>query len=230
MMCDHCAEIGRNQAGMSALEERMIGVLAAGGVVLSLLAPSSVAAAPPPAPGQVVIELVKANGSGCRKPTTEVDIAPDRTAFTVTYSDYLVQIGPGAKPKDARKECNLNVRLDIPPGYSYALSQADYRGFGQLERGVSAVQAASYYFPGGSKKADVKRSFRGPYDDNWLTTDRLADRDLDWAACGKSRKLNIDTELRVSAGTSTPTETSMMAMDSTDGSVKTRYHFAWKRC
>src|SRR5215207_717450 len=206
----------------------MVGVLTVGSVLLSLLAPWGVAAAPPPPQGQVVVELVKVNGSGCRPGTAAAAIAPDRTAFTVTYSEYQAVVGPGTKPKDARKYCNLNVRLDIPAGYSYAIRQADYRGFGQLERGVRAVQAASYFFPGGSKKADVERSFTGPFDDNWLTTDQLEDRDLDWAPCGKSRKLSIDTELRVSAGTSSPTETSLIAMDSTDGTIESRYHFAWK--
>jgi len=206
----------------------MVGVVAVSSVVLSLLAPWGVAAAPPPPPGQVVVDVVKVNGSGCRHNTVAVAIAPDRTAFTVTYSEYLARVGPGTKPNDARKTCNLDVRLDIPQGYSYAIKQADYRGFGQLERGASAVQSASYYFPGGSKKADIERSFTGPFDDNWQTTDRLDDRDLDWAPCGRSRKLNIDTELLVSAHTSTAA--GLMAMDSTDGSIQTRYQFAWKRC
>jgi hypothetical protein len=35
----------------------------------------------------------------------------------------------------------------------------------------------------------------------------------------------------VAAGTSNPaTTTSFMAMDSTDGSINTTYHFAWRQC
>jgi hypothetical protein len=49
--------------------------------------------------------------------------------------------------------------------------------------------------------------------------------------CGEQRLFNINTELRVSAGTSNPaTTTSFISMDSTDGSVETTYHFAWKAC
>ncbi|MYY10947.1 DUF4360 domain-containing protein [Streptomyces sp. SID4919] len=51
-----------------------------------------------------------------------------------------------------------------------------------------------------------------------------------WAPCGVKRNLNINTELRVSAGTSDRTRTSFMTVDSTDGSVNTIYHLAWQQC
>lgn len=52
------------------------------------------------------------------------------------YSEYLAQVGGGAKPKEAQKYCNLDVRFDIPPGYSYAIASAQYRGFGELVTGA----------------------------------------------------------------------------------------------
>ncbi|BBJ44582.1 hypothetical protein SSPO_073000 [Streptomyces antimycoticus] len=48
--------------------------------------------------------------------------------------------------------------------------------------------------------------------------------------CGQDRNFNVNTELRVSAGTSSSGSTSFMAMDSTDGGVSTIYHLAWKEC
>ena len=54
---------------------------------------------------------------------------------------------------------------------------------------------------------------------------------LNWEPCGQERNFNINTELRVAAGTSNPkTTTSFLSMDSTDGSITTTYHFAWKTC
>ncbi|MBZ4324335.1 DUF4360 domain-containing protein, partial [Streptomyces huiliensis] len=45
------------------------------------------------------------------------------------------------------------------------------------------------------------------------------------------RYFNINTELRVDAGTSdTAKTTSFLMMDSTDGNISTLYHFAWKQC
>ena len=64
--------------------------------------------------------------------------------------------------------------------------------------------------------------------------DKFADRteyaDLVWAPCGEERNLNVNTELRVYPGASNPQALSFMSMDSTDGSVSTVYHFAWKEC
>lgn len=51
-----------------------------------------------------------------------------------------------------------------------------------------------------------------------------------WAPCGEERNFNINTELRVNKGSSDPSEMSFMAMDSTDGSIKTIYHFEWMEC
>ena len=43
------------------------------------------------------------------------------------------------------------------------------------------------------------------------------------------RNFNINTELRVTAG-SDPSKVSFMTMDSTDGDISTVYHLAWKEC
>jgi hypothetical protein len=213
----------------------MLTLVALGAVVLSLVAPPAAQPAPsaaqqaPPA-DRISIEVVKVNGSGCRKQTAIPAIAPDGTAFTVTYSEYLALVGPGAKPRDAQKDCKLTLTLSIPAGHSYAVTQADYRGFASLATGATGVQTASYKFQGGRPAESVARGFTGPLEESWQTTD-LPDADLDWAPCGKARKLTIDSELRVAAGTSDPaTDTSLLAMDSTDGAVEATYRLTWKRC
>ncbi|GAA3029254.1 hypothetical protein GCM10020000_02260 [Streptomyces olivoverticillatus] len=70
-----------------------------------------------------------------------------------------------------------------------------------------------------------------PANDDWQTTDTTDIDALIYAPCGAMRNFNINTELRVDAGTSDPTKTnSFVTMDSTDGSFNTLYHFAWKEC
>lgn len=77
----------------------------------------------------------------------------------------------------------------------------------------------------------MSHSFVGPYSDDWQTTDKTDVAALVYAPCGELRNLNVNTELRVGAGTSDPTETtSFMSMDSTDASVSTVYHLSWKTC
>ncbi|MGW7414691.1 DUF4360 domain-containing protein [Streptomyces sp. NPDC054863] len=211
---------------------------AAATLTAAVLAPSS-AVAPPAGPAQagaapqdrVTINLVQVNGSGCRPGSAAVAVSPDNTAFTVTYSEYLAQVGQGAKPTDFRKNCQLGLRVNVPQGYTYAVVQADYRGFADLERGASATQKASYYFQGTSGTDRRSHTFRGPYKNNWQASDRTGLEALIFAPCGVTRNFNINTELLVDAGSSnTKTTNSFMTMDSSDGSFNTKYHFSWKKC
>jgi hypothetical protein len=210
----------------------MLNLLAAGGLALSLAA-TPVLTEPmsnPPAE-RISIEVVTVNGSGCPAGTAAVAAATDNTAFTVTYSDYLAQVGVGARPTDFRKNCQLSIRIGVPQGFTFAVAQADYRGFAHLAHGATGLQRANYYFQGTSPTVPKSHPFAGPYSDNWQTTDATEVAALVWAPCGEERNLNVNTELRVSAGTSNPATTnSFMAMDSTDGSVRTIYHLSWKSC
>lgn len=211
--------------------------LAIAGAVASLLGsaamhpnyPSAVVENPPQ--DKIVIDLVSVNGSGCPLGSAAVAMAPDNTAFTVTYDKYLAQVGVGAAATDARKNCQLNTIVHVPQGFTYAISETDFRGFGHLEKGASAVEKASYYFQGSSYTAAKSHSFSGPLDDNWQASDINEVGELVWAPCGSLRNFNINTELRVSGGTSNlKTTTSYMTMDSTDSAISTIYHLAWKEC
>ncbi|MCB5164691.1 DUF4360 domain-containing protein [Streptomyces bambusae] len=191
--------------------------------------PAHAQAVPAP-PGQITVEVETVNGSGCPQGTASVAAAEDNTAFTVTYSDYLAQAGGGSNPIDSRKNCQLGLKIHIPQGFTYAIARADYRGFAYLQRGASALQRTSYYFQGSSQTTRSTHGFAGPLVDNWQASDETDYASLVWAPCGEERTLNVNTELRVSAGTSNPQAVSFMTMDSTDGSVSTKYHLEWKEC
>ncbi|MER7960087.1 DUF4360 domain-containing protein [Streptomyces sp. NPDC096030] len=181
-------------------------------------------------PDKIAIELATVNGSGCREGTTAVSVAPDNTAFTVTYSDYLARTGGSSDPTEYRKNCQLNLRVYVPQGFTYAIARADYRGYASLQRGAYGQERAGYYFQGMSQTVRKTHQFNGPYYDNWQTSDVTDVTQLVWAPCGERRNFNINTELRVLPGTSNPAATSFMAMDSTDASVSTKYHLAWRQC
>jgi hypothetical protein len=184
-----------------------------------------------PPSDSIVIDVVTVNGSGCPADTAAVAVSPDNTAFTVTYSDYLAQVGLGAKPTDFRKNCQLNLLVHVPQGFTYAIAQADYRGYAHLEDGATGLEQANYYFQGSPQTTRIGHSFAGPVDNDWETTDAVDVAALVYAPCGALRNLNINTELRVAAGTSNAKKTtSFMSMDSTDGSITTVYHFDWMRC
>lgn len=211
----------------------MLNLLAAGMLAATMVVTPVItddAASPPPSE-RITIDLVTINGSGCPAGTTAVAASPSNTSFTVTYSDYLAAVGVGAAPVDFRKNCQLSVQIHVPQGFTYAVAQADYRGFAHLETGATGLQRASYYFMGDSTTVPLSHNFKGPYSDNFQTTDITEVAELVYAPCGEIRNLNINTELRVSAGSSDPAKTtSFMAMDSTDANVSTVYHLTWKRC
>ena len=206
----------------------MISTLAAAALALSaIVIPTP---ADPPPTGQITIDIVTVNGSGCRMGTAAVAVSPDNKAFTVTYSEYLAQVGPQARPTDFRKNCQLNLKVNVPGGFTYGIAQADYRGFADLQRGAKGTSKASYYFQGMSDTDQRSKSWNGAMSDNWQVTHKTDVASIIYHPCGEKRNFNINTELRVDKGTSDPTKTSFMAMDSTDVSISTVYHFAWKKC
>ena len=192
-------------------------------------APASATPLTPP-PGKIVIKVATVNGSGCPAGTTALAVSPDNTAFTVTYSKYNANVGPQSTATDFRKNCQLNLVVHVPQGYTFAIAQADYRGFASLQPGATAVQRANYYFQGSSRTDFSDHYFSGTLRDNWQTTDIVPVEALVWKPCGVDRNFNINTELRVDQGTANPNTTSFIAMDSTDGSINTIYNLAWKKC
>ena len=206
------------------------------GVILALLASTlnvgSAASAgsilDDPPSDHIVIELVAMAGSGCRPGTADVAVSPDNKAFTAIYSDYLAQAGPGIPTTEGRKNCQLNVLVMVPQGFTFAIAKVDYRGYGLLNTGSTASQRANYYFQGMTQGAYTNHPLAVPLDDNWLASDEVPIAAMVWHPCGELRNLNINTELRLARGTST--DTSFVTMDSTDGSISTTYHFAWREC
>ncbi|MER5719555.1 DUF4360 domain-containing protein [Streptomyces sp. NPDC002132] len=205
-----------------------------GGAVAALVTAAVPAHSPSsfdnPPPDKIVITIATVNGSGCPAGTAAVAVSADNTAFTVTYSDYLAQVGGNSDPTAFRKNCQLNLKVHVPQGFTYAIASADYRGFASLQPGATAVQRASYYFQGSSSTVFKNHNLNGAYNDNWQATDTTDWAQLVYAPCGVQRNFNINTELRVNAGTSSPGKVSFMTMDSTDGDISTTYHMAWKEC
>jgi hypothetical protein len=176
---------------------------------------------------RVVIDMVQVNGSGCRKQSTAVAMSDDNASFTVSYSEYLVQVGPEASKGDNLKDCRLRVKVKVPKGYTYAIDEVDYRGFAHMQKGATAKLAASYAFQASKDVAYTNHTFATAGDDNWQVTDVEAAR---YEPCGKQRALNIETQLTLDPGKSDPKETSYLTMDSTDGHLRSVYKLVWKTC
>lgn len=207
----------------------MLNVLLAGTLAVSMIgAPVLEVPAAQPLP-DITVEMVDLNGTGCPPGTTAVAVSPDETAFTVTYSAYMAQVGVGAGAADFRKNCGVTVDVNVPEGFTYAIVSADYRGYAFLANGASGLHRANYYFQGMEEDVFTQETFRGPMDDFWQVTEE-AEFPV-FAPCGGTRHLEINTELRVNAGTSdTSRTTSLMSMDSEDHAITTTYHVDLRAC
>ncbi|MDT4994040.1 MAG: hypothetical protein QOH97_3932 [Actinoplanes sp.] len=209
----------------------MLKALSAAAVLAAaLVAPATAAQAAPPQ-DQMVIDVVSANGSGCPDDTAVVTVSPDNTAFTISYSQYTAQVGVGAPPTAFRMNCQIGLNVHVPQGFTYAIASAQYRGFAHLEPGAYGSESANYYFQGEPQSTKKRHNFYGPLDIDWQANDYIGVGALSFLRCGERRYLNINTELRLSAGTSNRwTTTSLLTMDSTDASLDTIYHVAWRHC
>ena len=176
--------------------------------------------------GAVTVEVVAANGSGCSPGTAAVFANPDKSGFRIRYYDFVAEAGGSADPTDRRKNCQIGALVTVPAGWTFAVAKADYRGRARLASGATGLQRTNYYWQGSSANSSTDESFDGPLSSYWHVTD--AAPVLVYTPCAEQRVLNINTELRVDAGSST--SRSSMSMRSSEGDVDTLFNFSWTRC
>ncbi len=181
------------------------------------------------APPYARVRSMTYNGTGCPVNSVASNISPDRQAFTAIFSEYVVEVGPGVPFNQKRKNCQLNLDLDFPSGWSYSLFTVDYRGYVALERGVKATQSASYYFQGQGKTATLKTTMTGPIDENFSIRDTLGLEALVWSPCGAQRALNINSQVQADNSRAS-SKHGLITTDSIDGQLKLVYGIKWTRC
>jgi hypothetical protein len=201
-------------------------VVALSAVLLPGLANADELAAPPST--RITLDVVTVNGSGCPAGTASVSVLPDNSGFRINYSDFRAEAGGGAAPTAFRENCQVNLNVHIPQGFTFAIARADYWGRARLAAGATALQRSNYYYQGSSENNVVDHTYSGPLNGTWHSTDVTEVAELVYAPCGAVRNLNINTELRVDAGTST--SRNWISMRASDGQVYTIVQFQWKTC
>ncbi|GAB1643668.1 DUF4360 domain-containing protein [Krasilnikovia sp. MM14-A1259] len=195
---------------------------------LSLSGPAHADDSSAPPSGEVTLDVQTVNGSGCPAGSAWASMQPDNTGFRINYSAFRAADGGSANPTDVRKNCQVNLLVHIPQGFTYAIARADYWGRAHLEPGATALERTNYYLQGSSNNTYADHYFSGPFDGSFRTTDITAATALVWAPCGVTRSLNVNTELRVDAGSSS--HTSSISLRASDGDVYTLVQFQWRQC
>jgi hypothetical protein len=204
----------------------MVKLAAVCATLLSCLALAPASANAAPSQPSFTVHLLTANGSGCPPGSAAVSQASS-SVFTVTYSTYIATAGRGADPTDFRKNCQLNVKVGVPSGWTFGILEVDYRGYAFLDRNARGTLSADYYFAGQSQTARQSHTIYGRRDGDYHFTDVATA--TAWAPCHFNASLNIDTAVRVFAG-SDKSILNEITMDSTDVDMSTLYHLGFRRC
>ena len=210
-----------------------------------LVATTATAQNLPPA-GQFGLEALTYRGSGCRSGTVASSITADAQAFTLLFSDYLVDTSP-RDGRPARRACDVDVTMKVPAGWSFTIFGLQIRGYASLESGAIGVQKAASSF-GARRPQEVGRvRLEGPYDGDYQLYSKLALNAVEWSRCGgrdRTRRFNLKTAITVrpkrgfddhqgdsdNPGLGRDLPRGMLTVDAIDGALLHRYQIAWRRC
>ncbi|GIE97565.1 DUF4360 domain-containing protein [Paractinoplanes rishiriensis] len=180
-------------------------------------------------PAPVVVDVITLNGTGCAPGTTAISVLPDNSGFQIDHTDFRAVAGGDAPVTAFRRNCQLNLVVHVPDGWTYAISRIVHQGSLHLEPGATAVLRSLYYYAGGPLPAYRTHTFTGPLDQDWQAIDTIELEAQVFVPCGQQRNLNVNAELRVTPG-DTPAVSSWIAMRALSTDVRTTYEFAWREC
>lgn len=202
-------------------------------MMLELLGPEAAAQSPDvPDMSQVAIQQVNARGSGCAADTVSVNLSPDGEAMTLIFDDYSVEGGASEdRLGKTKKDCNIQMRIATPPGWTFSILSLTLRGYADLDPGVNGIQSAKYRLGRKGRDAELSRlKLAGEYRDNYEQSFDLPLASANWADCGgSSQTLNLATSIAVK-GERRANGAGVMTVDSLDGEMNQEYGIMWRRC
>ncbi|KAJ4332275.1 hypothetical protein N0V87_008513 [Didymella glomerata] len=182
-----------------------------------------------PDPGQVKISKIGTGGTGCPQGTVSTIISDDRSVVTLIYDSYVASIGPGIAVTEQRKNCQLTLELEYPGGFQYSILSADYRGYANIEKGITGTLKSTYYFASKAPQTSTEYTFNGPVTGDYLKHDEADSTSTVMSPCGsKGNLLNINSQVRLTSTNSKAT--GLLTTDSTDLKFKQVVYVQWKKC
>ncbi|KAJ3337115.1 hypothetical protein HDU91_001574 [Kappamyces sp. JEL0680] len=146
------------------------------------------------------------------------------------FDSFIASAGTGISVREQRKNCQVNVNLNYPSGYSYSIVQVDFRGYVQLAEGVTATQSANYYFSGQQTQASSSVTFKGLISQDYQTTGSIPISSINWSPCGQVLPGNINAQVALTGSPQALAVGSQITVDSLDGKVTQIYALQWKKC
>ncbi|KAJ4333682.1 hypothetical protein N0V87_007438 [Didymella glomerata] len=140
--------------------------------------------------------------------------------------EFVATVGPKADITDSRKFCQLNLELSYSAGYSFAVYNAEYAGFADLDPGVTGTIKSNYYFSGETDQTSSATTLTGPA--------RLSFKKQDgvdvavWSPCSGSALFNVDASVALTplAGSAS----GVLGVAKESGRLSSNLYIAWKKC
>jgi len=183
---------------------------------------------------EIKVSLQAINGSGCPAGSVTVVPYPDGTGIVLSYANFYVQRGGTSTVPQGYQNCNLDIRMDVPSGFTFAVSRAMYQGYAYVLPGATARLIAKYNFQSQPPITSnhIINDTTVPFDDNWTVIDEADFANLSWSPCGEDVILTDSFELRAQpyGPSSDPADVSFVTVNKTDHSVTTELNFVWGEC
>jgi len=180
----------------------------------------------------ITIKKIMYNGTGCPLGTVAKNISEDKTSFTLTFSEFVAEAGPGVSLSAGRKNCVATLVLNVPAGWQYSIADFNYRGFIGIEKGVTAEHSADYFFEGNQATGHFGSTKTGPFEQDYVFHDSIGLASAVWSPCGVERALNINAKIRVSntSPSKFPNARGLITNDSLDGQITQVWGITWRHC
>ncbi|KAK3393325.1 hypothetical protein B0H63DRAFT_516517 [Podospora didyma] len=192
-----------------------------------------------PSPDEITINSVKTSGSGCPRRTVTTDISEDRTVVTLGFDEFQTYFGRryGNSNDNRDKNCEIRLNLHYPGGFTFAVVDAVYHGFAQLDSGITGSFSSSYSFldsRGSSegKSCSTKSTIDGGgvYENGTVYTkqDLIPTVSRVASPCGKNATLVIKTRINMSGGSANASGT--LTGDDATIAFTQQMHIGWAVC
>ena len=135
-------------------------------------------------------------GTGCPGGSASVSLSRDGKSLTVRFTRYAVSAGGSTGRTFDRKSCSLAIPVKVPAGKSVSILAIDFRGYNSLPTSAKSEFRVEYFIAGGQGPVFV-RSFNGPRQGTFQTSDKLTARSVVWSACGAGVTLRTNSSLKV---------------------------------
>ncbi|WP_344903479.1 DUF4360 domain-containing protein [Actinomadura meridiana] len=180
-------------------------------------------------PDGVSVEIVALYGSGCPPGTVGASVQDGSGRLSLYYEGPLAETGGSSKPPDRRKSCTAVLKLNVPKGFTYAISSSANSGYAFLEEGAMATLKVGYSFQN-APSSEITQTLNGPFNDEWWITDHPSPDSITWKPCDEDWNLNFTSDLRAHQGTSDPSKVSYVSMENMNNFPHHLYDLAWKTC